>query len=75
MIVEVNFGLAGKIRGLTPEKIKAPCDCKVLKVGSESDNYDALIDLCPIHEQKYKNFEKTGIPEGTVLIPGLQVEN
>lgn len=73
MIAEINFGFASKIRGLTVEKIKTPCDCRVLKVGGPTDDYDALIDLCEIHESKFKRMQ-SGELEGEVLIPGLEIQ-
>lgn len=73
MIAEINFGFAAKIRGLTVDKIKTPCNCIVLKVGGPNDDYDALIDLCEIHESKYKRM-LNGELEGEVLIPGLEIQ-
>lgn len=73
MIVEIGFGLEAKIPNLTVSRIKMPCDCKIIKLEKENPDYDALVDLCPKHEEKYKKMQ-SGEMESEVLIPGLQVE-
>lgn len=74
MIAEIKFKLEAKVSNLKAKNVKFYCECKCLKIDGESEEIDALIDLCPIHEEMYKKLEKGKISPEEAVIPQVRLD-
>lgn len=73
MIANIKFKSPNKISGLKAENISFYCGCKCLKVEPETEDIDALIDLCPIHEEMQKKLDAGEISPNQATIPQVRI--
>lgn len=73
MIATIKFKTQFKIQGLKAENVSFYCECKCLKIESIDSNMDALIDLCPIHEEMHRKLEAGEITQDEAVIPQVKI--
>lgn len=73
MIASIKFKAAFKIPGLKAENVSFYCECKCLKIENTDSNLDALIDLCPIHEEMHRKLESGEITQEEAVIPQVKI--
>ena len=74
MIANIKFKSQYKITGLKAEHVSFYCGCKCLKIETEADDVDALVDLCVIHEEMQKKLDKGEIKPEDAVIPQARIQ-
>ncbi len=74
MIANIKFKSPHKISGLKAENVSFYCGCKCLKIDTEDQDIDALIDLCPIHEEMQNKVNSGEIKPEDAVIPQVRIQ-